>query len=56
MKCNDRDCCGEMQSAWMDVFTEGFLPVPVKMGCTQAGPQVSVPNDEKASDTFCNLA
>ena len=56
VKCNDSDCCGEMQSVWKDVFPKRFLPAPVKMRHTQAGPQVPLPNDEKASDTFPNLS
>ena len=56
VKCNDSDCCGEMQSVWKDVFPKCFLPAPVKMRHTQAGPQVPLPNDEKASDTFPNLS
>ena len=56
VKCNHRDCCGEMRSVWKDVFPKRFLPAPVKMRRTQAGPQVLLPNDEKASDTtFPNL-
>ena len=55
VKCNDSDCCGEMQSVWKDVFPKRFLPAPVKMHRTQAGPQVPLPNDEKVSDIFHNL-
>ena len=34
------------------MFPKRFLPAPVKVCRTQAGPQVPLPNDEKASDTF----
>ena len=55
VKCSDSDCCGEMRSVWKDVFPNRFLPAPVKMHGTQAGPQVPLRNKEKASDTFPNL-
>ena len=55
VKCNDSDCCGEMRSVWKDVFPKRFLPAPVKMHHTQAGPQVPLPNDEKVSDIFHNF-
>ena len=56
VKCDDIGCCGEMQSVWKDVFPKCFLPAPVKMRHTQAGTQVPLPNDEKASDTFPDLS
>ena len=55
VKCNDIDCCDEMRSVWKDVFPKRFLPAPVKMHCTQAGLQVPLTNDVKASDNFPNL-
>ena len=56
VKCNDSDCCGEMRSVQKDMFPKRFLPAPVKMGLTPAGPQVPLPNDEEAWDTFPNLS
>ena len=55
VKCNDSNCCGEMRSVWKEVFLKRFLPAPVKMCRTQAGPQVPLPNNEKVSDSFPNL-
>ena len=37
------------------MFPKRFLPALVKMRRTQAGTQVPLPNDDKASDTFSNL-
>lgn len=37
------------------MFPKRFLPAPVKMRRTQAGPEVPLPSDEKASDFFPNL-
>ena len=41
-----------MEGRFPKVFS---LSAPVKMGRNQAGPQVPLTNDEKASDTFPNL-
>ena len=53
VKFNDINCSGEMQSVWKDVFPKRFLAAQVKM--RQAGPQVLLTNNEKASVNFTNF-